>query len=143
MASARSHKPPVSKTRPGVGLSMPRAPSAEQATFDRLRMILLRNASGLFTKRDSPGDVYVVSRKPYEGKELMFASVQARKSYISYHLFPVYMNPALLEGMSPALERRMQGKSCFNFTHVDETLFDELTRLTQRGLQDWKEKGLL
>jgi hypothetical protein len=29
----------------------------------------------------------------------------------------------------------MQGKSCFNFTRVDETLFDELGRLTTASLE--------
>jgi len=46
---------------------------------------------------------------------------------------PVYGDPRLLVDMSPELRRRMQGKSCFNFTRVDEGLLTELTDLTRRG----------
>jgi hypothetical protein len=37
----------------------------------------------------------------------------------------------------------MQGKSCFNFTRVDEALFDELDGLTVRGHELYAERGLL
>jgi hypothetical protein len=46
--------------------------------------------------------------------------VRKGKSYVSFHLIPVYMFPDLLKGLSPALEKRMQGKSCFNFKTVRE-----------------------
>jgi hypothetical protein len=46
---------------------------------------------------------------------------------------PVYAAPELGKNMSPELKRRMQGKSCFNFTTVDETLFRELESLTEEG----------
>jgi hypothetical protein len=46
----------------------------------------------------------------------------------------VYGLPDLLESMSPGLRRRMQGKSCFNFTTVDEPLFAELETLTMQGI---------
>ena len=48
---------------------------------------------------------------------------------------PVYGDPRLLADMSPELRKRMQGKSCFNFTRVDEGLFTELTDLTRRGYE--------
>ena len=43
---------------------------------------------------------------------------------------PVYVFPDLLDGISPELRRRMQGKSCFNFARVDTPLFAELETLT-------------
>ncbi len=43
---------------------------------------------------------------------------------------PVYVNPALLEAISPELRKRMQGKSCFNFKTIDMQLFEELAALT-------------
>jgi hypothetical protein len=64
-----------------------------------------------------------------------------KKRYVSYHLMPVYVNPALLDGLSPALKARMQGKSCFNFTKVDPALFEELAALTQAGFDDYRAKG--
>lgn len=77
------------------------------------------------------------------GKPLWFGAVQMRKNYVSYHLMPVYVNPRLLESVSPALKKRMQGKSCFNFNAVDETLFDELAALTQAGFDDYRKRGFI
>ena len=48
---------------------------------------------------------------------------------------PVYVEPSLLDGISPGLRRRMQGKSCFNFAKVDEALFAELEDLTRAGFE--------
>ena len=74
---------------------------------------------------------------------LMFGAVNVGKRYVSYHLMCVYMAPGLLEDMSPQLRRRMQGKSCFNFTKVDEALFDELSAITARGRQLYADRGWL
>ncbi|MDO8484805.1 MAG: hypothetical protein Q7S35_07655 [Candidatus Limnocylindrales bacterium] len=54
---------------------------------------------------------------------------------MSYYLMSVYGCPDLLETMSPELRRRMQGKACFNFTSVDESLFAELARITEAGFE--------
>jgi hypothetical protein len=37
----------------------------------------------------------------------------------------------------------MQGKSCFNFTNVDEALFDELDAMTDQGRELYAQRGLL
>lgn len=74
---------------------------------------------------------------------LMFGSVNVGKRYVSYHLMCVYLAPDLLEAMSPELRRRMQGKSCFNFTKVDEELFDELSAITARGRDLYADRGWL
>jgi hypothetical protein len=62
-----------------------------------------------------------------------FGGVRVGRRYVSYYLMPVYVEPALLDDVSLALKRRMQGKSCFNFTRVDEALFAELGNLTRHG----------
>jgi hypothetical protein len=64
---------------------------------------------------------------------MFFAGVKQQKRYVSYYLMPVYTEPDLAAAVSPDLRRRMQGKSCFNFTKVDEGLFDELADLTARA----------
>jgi hypothetical protein len=73
----------------------------------------------------------------------MFAGVRKGKRYVSYYLMSVYLDPGQLDGLSPELRSRMQGKSCFNFTNVDEALFDELDALTERGRDLYAERGLL
>jgi hypothetical protein len=72
-----------------------------------------------------------------------FAGVKLGKRYVSYYLMSVYAEPALLDGLSEGLRKRMQGKSCFNFTRVDEGLFDELADLTARGREAFADAGLL
>ncbi len=64
------------------------------------------------------------------------------KNYVSFHLFPVYMFPDLLDGISEELKARMQGKSCFNFRAPDAVLFRELAALTKEGLARMKAEKL-
>lgn len=102
-------------------------------TFAALASLLRRHAQGLPIRTDEPGRLYVETAPVApRAKPGFFGAVQARKSCVSYHLMPVYEHPELLEGISPGLRKRMQGKSCFNFTAVDATLLEELDALTAR-----------
>jgi hypothetical protein len=56
---------------------------------------------------------------------------------------PVYAFPDLLRGVSPELERRMQGKSCFNFRTADARLFREPGQLTEQGYRRCKREKLI
>lgn len=94
---------------------------------------------------DVPGN-YTLIGPPAEwsrGKDVWFGAVQTRKNYVSYQLMAVYAFPELLEGISPELRKRMQGKSCFNFKTVDERLFKELARLTERGYRRFKKAKVI
>lgn len=53
-----------------------------------------------------------------------------KKSYVAYHLMPLYAHPGLADGLSSALTKRRQGKTCFNFKTVDPSHFAELAELT-------------
>ena len=68
-------------------------------------------------------------------KELFFGAAQIKKNYVSFYLMPVYMYPDLLKSISPELKKHMQGKSCFNFKKMEQSLFDELSQLTQQGFE--------
>lgn len=104
------------------------------AVFERLREIMARHAAGFDVVRDEPGDYLVNTRHVREdGYVFMFGAVQAKARYVSFHLIPVYASGELRESLSPALRKRMQGKSCFNFTKVDDELFTELAEVTARG----------
>jgi hypothetical protein len=75
------------------------------------------------------------------GREVWFGAARIGKRYVSYHFMPIYACPDLQKGLSPALKKRMQGKSCFNFTQLDEQLFQELVELTERGYMRYKQEG--
>ena len=108
------------------------------ADFDaihaRLRAIMLGAADGLPVVRDLPGDLEVrtATIDPRTKEAGWFGTVTIRKSYVAYHLIPLYEAPALAEGVSTALAKRRQGKTCFNLKAMDEALFDELAALTRR-----------
>ena len=96
----------------------------------RLREILAPYRGELVATKDGPGGL-VLEIPGLEGKPWGYvAGVRPGKRYVSFYLMPVYGFPDLIESMSPELRRRMQGKSCFNFTRIDEPLFEELSRLT-------------
>jgi hypothetical protein len=76
-------------------------------------------------------------------RDIYFGGVVVNKNYVSFHLMPVYMNPILLDRISPELKKRMQGKSCFNFKDIDKTLFKELSNLTKSGIEFYKKNSML
>lgn len=107
------------------------------ATFQALKAILQPLESALVKVHDEADNYYLdTAHIQKNGKPLYFGSVRTGRNYVSYHLMPVYVWPELLEGVSDRLRRRMQGKSCFNFTTPDPDLLSELTALTHKGF-DW------
>jgi len=81
--------------------------------------------------------------KMENNKYLFFGAIKINKHYVSYHLMPVYVNPAMLDGISDRLKKRMQGKSCFNFKVHDDDLFVELAELTDIAFQYYSEEGYI
>jgi len=103
------------------------------ATFEKLRGVLRPYAKKMVVVHDTPSNYYLDTKlTALNGKALFFAAVRRGKSYVSFHLMPVYMFPNLLKDF-PALKKRMQGKSCFNFKTVDEEQLAALRELTRRG----------
>ena len=102
---------------------------------DRLRQIVEPLRSRLVATRDRPGDL-ALEIPGLEGKPWGYvAGIRRGKRYVSYYLMSVYAEPDIVRGMSSGLRRRMQGKSCFNFTRVDEPLFEELGRITTTSFE--------
>jgi hypothetical protein len=114
------------------------------AVFAELRAIMAPYAVQMDTKKDDAAELYVDTRFVQKNKKpLFFGAVQMKKAFVSFHLMPVYAQPALLDGLSPGLKKRMQGKSCFNFAEVDPPLFKELATLTQAGFASYQEQGFV
>lgn len=109
---------------------------AFEPVYQRLRGVLEPYAKRMHVSADAEG-IYGVDMAPESERNptTWFAGVRVGKAYVSYYLMPIYVEPALLDGVSPELRRRMQGKSCFNFRSVDDALIDELDALTRRGYE--------
>lgn len=111
--------------------------------YEKLKAIMQPHESDVFKggpygKRP---DSYCLVGPPSQvthGQPAWFGGVVMGKTYVSYHLIPVYIWPDLLADVSPELKQHMQGKSCFNFKNVDEKLFKELADLTAKGFKKFK-----
>jgi hypothetical protein len=105
------------------------------AAFSTLRDVLRKQAPKALVVKDAPGDFQIASPTLLDrtGRALALGAVQIKKSYVSFHLIPVYAIPALARTVSPSLKKRMQGKACFNFTSVEPAHVRELASLTKKG----------
>ena len=106
--------------------------------FNGLRDILAEYAPKLKVVHDQPQNYSLDTHTIGPNKRpIFFGGVRITKNYVSYYLMPVYAE--MVRGMSPALQKHMQGKACFNFKTVDEALFRELKKVTKQGYQAWKK----
>lgn len=114
------------------------------ATFFGLKQILMPFEKYLHVSTETRGRYYLETRSAsYKGKPLFFGAVVSGRTYVSFHLMPLYWDPSLLKKVSPGLKERMQGKSCFNFTAPDPLLFRELSKLTSAAFALYRTKNLL
>lgn len=106
--------------------------------FISLKSIFDKYASKLDIVHDQTDYYYLNTQKlDIKGKPIFFGMIKTTKKHVSFHLMPVYCEPDLLKNLSPELKKRMQGKSCFNFSQLDKDLFKELETLTQAGFESY------
>jgi hypothetical protein len=105
------------------------------AAVDRRRRDILGPYRDRFSVQEGEKGMMLETRGQ-EGQTWGFvAGTRLNKHYVSFYLMSVYAQPELLDAISPELRRRMQGKSCFNFSTVDEGLLAELRELTDRAIE--------
>jgi len=128
-------------------------PNQFQSVFERLRDILKKHAVSFSAVKDAsdhysleapvgPATLQALGGK-MRSPMIPVAWVQMGKAYVSFHIMGVYGNPKLLDDCSKELRAHMQGKSCFNFKTVDETLFVELEQLTIQSFAGMKKAGFV
>jgi len=116
------------------------------SVFALLKPVLAKYVKRLSVKSDTRIEYTLVtnSASPFpqhKGQPLYFASVRLGRAYASFHLMPLYVNPALTKSITPTLKKRMQGKTCFNFkTEPEPELIAELKALTDAGFKEWAER---
>jgi len=119
------------------------------SVFSALKPILAKYEKRMSVKANTPIEYTLLTKTEspfhqHKGQPLYFGSVRLGKAYVSFHLMPLYMCPALTNSISPALKKRMQGKTCFNFkTAPEPELIAELQQLTKAGFTQWGEKKWL
>ena len=117
---------------------------AFDTTFKTLRGILKPYSKRLLVQTNTPDGFTLALRDVNDriGRPLFFGGVRKGKAYVSYHLMGVYVDPGLVKELSPGLRKRMQGKSCFNFTSIDPEHVKELTTLTKKIVTRFNKKTL-
>ncbi len=107
------------------------------AIFAELRGLLMEAAPGMVVTDDTPTNFTL--KTPWieaRTKEpAWFGWIAIKKSYVAYHVMPLYALPALNDAVPPSLEKRRQGKTCFNFKKADPALFEDLRTLTRMAVQ--------
>ena len=116
------------------------------AVFAALKPILGSHARKLHVIVDNDSEYTLVSAiqcplPEKRGERIYFGAIKMGKAYVSFHLFPLYMNSELVSTISPTLKKRMQGKTCFNFRTIPEaTLLKELKTLTSSGFKIFRQR---
>jgi hypothetical protein len=122
-------------------------PAEFAAIFAALKSVMAEQESDLAVQKDTPTEYSLVTRRPspfpqHKGQPMWFGAVKLGKAYVSFHLMPLCMSPALEKEISPALKKRMQGKTCFNFKTVPEAeLIADLKKLMAVAARAWGLRG--
>ncbi len=107
--------------------------------FTALKLFLEHYEPNLSVVHNKSNNYYLNTRVTETNKKAeFFGAVQIKKSYVAFHLMPIYYHPELLDNVSQELKTRMQGKSCFNFKEKDEKLFTELNSLIKSSFNKYK-----
>lgn len=112
--------------------------------FHTLRKLFWPYEKYMQVTSDTARRYYIQTKSStFQGKPLFFGGVMAGRAHVSFHLMPVYWEPAIAKSISATLKKRREGMSRFNFTAVEPALFRELAGLTRKGFNLYKEKNLL
>jgi hypothetical protein len=105
----------------------------------------LRAVVDAYRDRLVVGSVYHLETltRPNAKAHDFFAFVKPGPSFVSLYLKPVYTWPDLLDDISPALRKRLQGsRTAFSFAVVDEPLLIELETLVERAFLRYRRAAI-
>ena len=115
--------------------------------FDAIKKVLSDFAIGDYlVKSDRPGcyEVYYGKTLKIRGREfpeLGFVSLLVQKGYVGFYFFPVYMNAALKNKLSPELLKCLKGKTCFHIKKNDSALFSQIRAALDLGYDFYASQG--
>lgn len=107
--------------------------------FNKLKSIFEKYEPNLSLLHNKTDNYYLNTPTTETSKKSeFFGAVQVKKSYVAFHLMPIYYYPEMLDNISEELKKKMQGKSCFNFKDINDKLFVELKLLTENCFDKYK-----
>lgn len=100
--------------------------------FARLKQILVPYAKYMTVSADGARAYTLVA--PYKrNKAKRFGGVAIRRNHVTF-----YSCPTLLRAAPPALKQRMQGAASLNFTEIDDSLIQQLRKLTENRFENYQ-----
>ncbi len=103
------------------------------AIFAELRELMRGAAPGMVVTEDTPTNFTLKTTwtEARTGQPAWFGWIAVKKSYVAYHVMPLYSLSALNDAVPASLAKRRQGKTCFNFKKADKALFNDIRALTE------------
>jgi len=130
---------------------MPITPETKQAIFNKLKAAMLQCSPPMVVpKREtSRDDAFMLIGNipvPYGSRKeivpgMFFVSIVTGKNMVSFHFFPIYMNKEAFKDLAPLTMKYLKGKSCFNFSKVEQVNEKEIAALLKKGVAVWKKLG--
>ncbi len=118
--------------------------------FNKLKKNLEKFTPPMVVTMNSSNSSYeIIGNKPvpygYNKKivpGMFFALIAQRKDSVTFHFFPLYMDPKLKE-VAPSLYKCLKGKTCFHFNKEEQINEKELILLLEKGIIAWKKSGYM
>jgi hypothetical protein len=97
--------------------------------------VRLRGILAPYADRLEEATIYGIPtlRRPGAKGHEWFAFVKPQAKFVSFYLLPLHTDATLRASLSPALAKRLTGRSAFNFPTNDEALFAELEGVVARA----------
>ncbi len=93
-------------------------------TFDKLKTILNQFEQNLSVLHDKTDNYYLNTPTTDSNKKAeFFGAVQKKKSYVAFHLMPVYYFPNLLDNISPELKKKCRENLASTFNLLTKIFF--------------------
>lgn len=93
---------------------------------------MLKAAPTMVITEDTPSRLTLKTRwiETRTRQPAWFGWIAIKRSYVAYHIMPLYFLPVLDDAVPARLKKRRQGKTCFNFKRAEPMLFDDIGALT-------------
>jgi hypothetical protein len=83
-------------------------------------------------------DLVIAGRKR---KEVFFASIVIRKTYVGFYYMPIYIDVGLKDVFKPELMKLLKGKSCFYIRDLSPDIASQIEEALKIGYELYKERG--
>lgn len=118
----------------------------KQKIFLELRSILSSHVPPLVVTMDEEGSYEVsgdkkVKRGKKEIDNMFFASTIVQKRHVGFYFFPIYTHREEFDDVPENLMKLLKGKSCFHIKKYDESVFEQIGSMLEKGLEIYKKEG--